>query len=259
MRIFFSLLLIGCIGWCVWPVAAYADVVAPPPAGGGQTGQPNPQGGGQTGQPTPTYACRFTCSPRATPTVPGRIGNVRVSCSGPNDTTTCTQACQARCPVSGASGNGIEAAQGGTELVCSQSPQPTCVAVTPPTGGGNTGGSAPVDQAAASSTYDLPNPIGTTDVPTLFGRVIRAFLGILGGLALFWFVWGGILWMTAEESKRTEQAQSIMRNATLGLVIIFFSYGLTTLFLSLFQEVAAPAASQQGRTLSGESPITSAR
>lgn len=144
---------------------------------------------------------------------------------------------------------------------CGQNPAATCEPVNSRSVGAapaqtadqpvNSGGTTP------AATYQLPNPIGTTDVTVLLGRVVRAFLGVLGSLALFWFVWGGILWMTAEQSEqRVKDAQTIMKNATLGLVIIFFSYGLTTLFLSVVQEVAAPASTQQGRTLGGESPIT---
>lgn len=118
----------------------------------------------------------------------------------------------------------------------------------PPATGANQpqgGATEPVRNQSPStqSPIELVNPLGrgVTSIPQLFGRIVRAFMGILGALALFWFVWGGILWMTAEESDRSKQAQTIMKNAALGLMLLLFSYGLTNLFLSLFEEVARNA------------------
>ncbi len=73
---------------------------------------------------------------------------------------------------------------------------------------------------------------------------MRAITGILGALALLWFIWGGVLWMTAGESKRTDEAKTIVKNAALGIVLLFFSYGLATAFLSIFEETGRRSVQQ---------------
>lgn len=203
--------------------------------------------------PTPTPAptterkyCSFQCvtgtNPQGTPI---NLTNVSVSCTAD---TECGTACDARCPIpgnAGTTGNGLSAAEG-TGLVCyrnsasnppivpkcllsGQSSNPRSVTATTP--------AAQTRNTAAT----LPNPVGTTDMVALLGRVFKAFFGIIGALALMWMTWGGILWMTAEESKRTEDAKVIMKNAALGIVLLFFSYGLAASFLGIFNEVARQA------------------
>lgn len=220
--------------------------------------------------------CSFYCIP-ADEEGNARVGQqplqamVVVSCTQNAD---CEQACQSRCERNGTADpdpqgrptNGLPNTRGRLRCHIPTSPtastRPRCAESrtgaggTQPQGqgGGETGGAAPVAtgrSAGSQAPIELLNPLGrgVTSIPQLFGRVVRAFMGILGALAMFWFVWGGILWMTAEESKRSEQAQTIMKNAALGLILIFFSYGLTTMFLSLFQELATNARSA-GQTTS---------
>ncbi len=191
-----------------------------------------------TPAPRPTKTCSFYCAPATGD--PVQAGVIE-SCN--NDSPDCTTKCEAFCTRTGAGTCfGLRAAP-------TERRRPRCVdPAAPTTGTGQPGATATPTPTAGSrsgsqGTYELINPLGrgVTSIPQLFGRVVRAFMGILGALAMFWFVWGGILWMTAEESKRSEQAQTIMKNAALGLILLFFSYGLTTMFLSLFQEVATNA------------------
>lgn len=94
----------------------------------------------------------------------------------------------------------------------------------------------PLAPGTAGSPAELYNPLGQ-DVTlfTLIGRLIRAVIGIVGALALLMFVYGGILWITSSGSEtRVKQAKGILINSTIGLLIIFFSYTIISLFFGLF-------------------------
>jgi hypothetical protein len=89
---------------------------------------------------------------------------------------------------------------------------------------------------ANTASIELYNPLGAnTDIPAFIGRGIRGVLGLIGGVALLMFVYGGIVWMTAGgDSKRVEGAKSIIKNSVIGLLLIFFSYNLIGVFFSFF-------------------------
>lgn len=190
---------------------------------------------------TSTGTCAFQCAPMASPAQGLITPQIVVAC---NVDTDCNNPCNQRCPVPGnatTNGNGLDPASG-TDLVCGAPAvnRPTCVPRQSASSTGTGGGPGQTANTAAT----LPNPVGTTDLVVLIGRVTKAIMGILGALALMWMVWGGVLWMTAEESKRTEDAKAIMKNAALGIVLLFFSYGLATAFLGIFQEAATSAGTR---------------
>ena len=79
----------------------------------------------------------------------------------------------------------------------------------------------------ALAQEQLPNPLGTTSVPELIGKVIQALLGVTGSIALLMFIYGGILWLTAAgNEKRIDKGKAVLVWATIGLGIIFTSYVL---------------------------------
>lgn len=71
----------------------------------------------------------------------------------------------------------------------------------------------------------LENPLCTTDIPALIGKVLRGLFAIIGTIALIIFIYGGALWMTAfgEESK-VKRGWDTMIWGAIGLVVIFGSY-----------------------------------
>ncbi len=78
-----------------------------------------------------------------------------------------------------------------------------------------------------SSSVQLSNPLGTTSVQTLIGRVIDAILGIVGSLALLMFIYGGFTWMTASGNEQSvTKGKNILMWAAVGLAVIFLSYAL---------------------------------
>ena len=114
-----------------------------------------------------------------------------------------------------------------SNVACAQSPQPRCV----PRSGGSTA-SAPTTPSNASGR--LSNPLGTTDLRVIGGRVARSLIGILGAVALLMFVVGGILWMTAGDSKRVDQAKLILVNSLIGILLVFFAYFISVAVLAFF-------------------------
>jgi hypothetical protein len=72
---------------------------------------------------------------------------------------------------------------------------------------------------------ELINPLGTTSIEGFIGRLIKAILGLSGSVALLMFVWGGFqyLW-SAGDPKKVDKGKETLKNAVLGIVIIFFAY-----------------------------------
>lgn len=82
-----------------------------------------------------------------------------------------------------------------------------------------------IPYAAHAATVTLTNPLGTSDVRTIVGRVISASLSVVGSIALLMFVYGGFLWLTSRgDAKLVTKGKDTMMWAILGLVIIFSAY-----------------------------------
>ena len=86
---------------------------------------------------------------------------------------------------------------------------------------------------------ELKNPLGDgNDDPRVFiGRLIKGILGLSGSVALLMFVYGGVVYLTAQgENERIQRAKTPLPWATVGLAVIFGSYAfLTYLFKGLGQ------------------------
>lgn len=188
-----------------------------------------------------TKACTFRCVPRTDLSATPTIGDVHVTCTEDSD---CQDACNRRCTSYGPEGNGLGAAAG-ANMVCATNPRPQCVTAGPPGSGMNTASTSPGRNTTPAE--ELFNPLGEKDVLRIAGRVVQAIFGILGSLALLWFLWGGVLWMTAMESKRTQEAMSVIKNASLGILLLVFSYALATGFLGIFQQAAGGSTNNATR------------
>jgi hypothetical protein len=94
-------------------------------------------------------------------------------------------------------------------------------------------GTTAAPKATKGSPTTLTNELGEgATLFTVINRVIKAFLGMVGALALAVFVYAGVLWMTAGSSDRVKDARSAMKNAVIGLALIGFSYVITTFFIN---------------------------
>jgi hypothetical protein len=85
-----------------------------------------------------------------------------------------------------------------------------------------------------AGSVPLYNPLGSDiGVAEFISRGIRTVIGFVGALALLMFVYGGVMWMTAGDSKRVDTAKEILKNSTIGLLLIFFSYSIVSIVFSL--------------------------
>lgn len=98
--------------------------------------------------------------------------------------------------------------------------------------------------------YKLANPLGTTSIPVIIGRIIRTFLGIVGAIALAVFVYGGVMWMISRgDQGQVKKGQDALKNAVIGLFIVMFSYALTGNFIKFWTAEERDIASQEGRLM----------
>lgn len=91
----------------------------------------------------------------------------------------------------------------------------------------------PVKGIYGSSVVSLPLPLSNISVPQVIGRVMNAVLGIVGGLALLLFVWGGLRWMLARGNpEEVGKAKNTIIWAALGLIAIFSSYAILNFIIT---------------------------
>lgn len=71
----------------------------------------------------------------------------------------------------------------------------------------------------------LQNPLGTTDIRVIIGKIIKGLMGLSGTIALVVFIYGGFLWMFARgDSNEVKKGLDTMLWAGVGLIVIFGSY-----------------------------------
>lgn len=60
-------------------------------------------------------------------------------------------------------------------------------------------------------------------------RIINAGLGVLGILMVIYFVYGGVMWMTAGgESNKIDTAKGSIRSAIIGLIIVVLAFAIAS-------------------------------
>ncbi len=92
---------------------------------------------------------------------------------------------------------------------------------------------AAMQGAKKGTVLGLNLPLSDVSLPVLIGRVIDRILSVIGALALAFFVWGGLVWMTASgDPKKVDQGKGIIVAALSGLVAIFASYALVNMIIN---------------------------
>ncbi|MBU0546289.1 pilin, partial [Patescibacteria group bacterium] len=96
---------------------------------------------------------------------------------------------------------------------------------------------APITAPATSKSPDpvkLENPIGSTDIPTIIGTLIRGAMGIMGALVLLMFVWGGFTWLTSGGvAEKVKKGTQTIVWAVIGAAITLSSYIILNTILEL--------------------------
>jgi len=87
----------------------------------------------------------------------------------------------------------------------------------------------------AQEAKEFPKPLGDVPLQVLIGQIINTLLGFVGSLFLVIFIYGGSLWMlSGGSSEKVQKGKNILMWATIGLVIVFASYGIVKfIFLGL--------------------------
>ena len=145
----------------------------------------------------------------------------KCACNGTAGATDCTTAadCSGACSSAGTPSNPAVA---------------TCVGGSGDSSGGTTA-------SGTGKTTSLENPLGNicggktgqVCVQLVIGNVIRAALGVSGSIAFLMMTWGGFLWLTSMgNNERVEKGKNTLIWATLGLVIIFGAYALTSYIIN---------------------------
>jgi hypothetical protein len=88
-----------------------------------------------------------------------------------------------------------------------------------------------------SLAVELVNPLTNTNQglnPTdLYGRIVAGFLGVIGAVALTYFIWGGFLWLTSAGSpEKIKKGKDTIVWAIIGLILVFSSYIILKFVLS---------------------------
>ena len=83
-------------------------------------------------------------------------------------------------------------------------------------------------------TAELDPPVSGT-FPQVIGKVIKAFLGIVGTISLVMFVYGGITILTAAgRGPQITKGRNTLIWASLGIIIVFASYAILKFVFSAF-------------------------
>ena len=78
-------------------------------------------------------------------------------------------------------------------------------------------------------------------LPIMIGRIIRTILGLLGIIFLVLMVYAGFLWMTARgESDAVDKAKDIIKQAIIGVIIVFLAYALTGFVINAIVTATKP-------------------
>lgn len=81
---------------------------------------------------------------------------------------------------------------------------------------------------------------GTRTLPQIIGSIISAALGFLGIVLLGYLLFAGFMWMTSGgDSEKAGKAQTMIRNAIIGLIIIVASYAISSFVLNQLVNIAS--------------------
>ncbi len=124
--------------------------------------------------------------------------------------------------------------------------------------------------AQADSSYGLSSftdsGLGTTNLIAMIANIVRWILGVLGVLAVLLVLYAGFIWMTAGgDTAKIAKAKAILKNAIIGLIIIFSSFSIASFLVSHFsgqgggngQPTAPGSPGDFGRWGIGAGPIES--
>ncbi len=175
---------------------------------------------------------RCLCDCRVTPTsgsdffITNNQGECQSNCCG-SDPAGCTATCTNLPTAEQCSANPNMAG-------CCASPLPGQKDVDPNMAGCPVNPNPPPSNPPAKSG-SLDNPIAPGSIEQLIGRIIKAFLGIIGSISLLIFVYGGFILLTSQgNSSKIKTGQDTLVYASIGILVVFASYALLNFVFNVF-------------------------
>lgn len=91
---------------------------------------------------------------------------------------------------------------------------------------GSDGSKSILDTAADKAGYKMVS--GNSALEEMVGKVINAFLSLLGVIFIGLIIYSGFLWMTARgDENKVSTAKDILKTSITGLIIILAAYGIS--------------------------------
>ena len=90
-------------------------------------------------------------------------------------------------------------------------------------------------RAARATAVSIANPIETGDFTTLVQNVLSWLLSVVGGVALLFLIYGGLVYVTAiGDQQKAQQGKKIVTSTILGLIIVLMSYSILVVLDRIF-------------------------
>ena len=119
---------------------------------------------------------------------------------------------------------------GGGYLCCytKTSPPKSGTSTTGTSGSGSSAATAPSGTGATEVNFSGIKGLGAISPATLIGNLIKTALSIVGALALFMVVYGGIILLTSRGGEGVKKGKDILIWATIGVAVVLGSYALVS-------------------------------
>ena len=109
----------------------------------------------------------------------------------------------------------------------------------------NAGVLGPFQRVACSGGLYPPSGSGedytAADLAIMIGDIISVVLSFVGVAFIILTIYGGFLWMTARgNSQQVEQAQQLIRNSIIGIIVIFSVFAISRTVLLGLSTVVSP-------------------
>ncbi len=94
--------------------------------------------------------------------------------------------------------------------------------------------------------------LGTEDVRVTVAKIIRAFLGLLGIVAVVIILYGGFLWMTSGGNEdQVDKARKVITNGVIGLAIILSAFAIAQFAIGVLTGEGFGSGGRGGRSGAG--------
>ncbi|MFA6410807.1 MAG: pilin [Candidatus Buchananbacteria bacterium] len=91
-------------------------------------------------------------------------------------------------------------------------------------------------------SYGTATGLSTQDIRITIMKIIRIFLGLVGFITIILIIYAGYTWMTsAGNAEKIDQAKRILRNAVIGLLIIFSAFSIVSFIIGVLQGNLGPS------------------